>query len=134
MRLFESDEDFLHSFTESRRWQFAKTMPWNPHEYTVRTWVDTPDGNEEFDRFLTLVATQGYTGKWGKRTWPYLDVGGFAYYTFGAPLAVTHIINRKPTDKVDADRSAPSWDALGLWEPCGSYDDDEHRRKQEEAP
>lgn len=119
----DEDQDFLRAFIADRDWRFAYTMRWNPHEYTIKEWrEEDPADVEDFHRVLTLVATQGYTGKWGKRLWPYLDFDGQTYYTFGAPFVNTHVLNRKWSEKVDADRSAPSWEALGLWTPHGTYD------------
>jgi len=115
--LTPDEEGFVAAFVADRRWQFAHTMRWNPHEYTIKEWREEPADVEDFHRFLELVATRGFTARWGKRLWPYLDHDGQTYYTFGAPFANTHVINRKWTEKVEGDRAAPSWAELGLWVP-----------------
>jgi len=42
-------------------WQFAKTMPQWPHEYTVRVWL--PELEHEFLAFVELIRQQG-SGRW----------------------------------------------------------------------
>lgn len=50
------------------RWQFAKTMPEWPHEYTVRTW--RPELDDEFTRFCQLIAETGISEPWPPRRTP----------------------------------------------------------------
>jgi hypothetical protein len=72
--------------------RFAKTMPDNPHYYAVRkNWM----GNLPFDDFALLIRKYGYNEKfkgWTYRKW---DFGNYSYWSMGAPLALTVIINRK---------------------------------------
>jgi hypothetical protein len=110
-----NDLDFCREFIEKRRWQFARTQPWNPHQYTIKLWL--PEEMDDFYRFATLIATQGFTAPWGKRSWPYLDIDEHTYYTFGDPLNTTSVINRKLVEKVEGDRNAPSWKELTGWVP-----------------
>lgn len=73
-------------------WVFAKTMPKNPHWYTLRKhWPDPL-----FRRVVEIMRAHGYTEVY--RGWPYtmLDVNGFKYWTMGAPIDDTILINRKP--------------------------------------
>jgi hypothetical protein len=44
------------------RWQFAKTMPQWPHEYTIRIW--RPDREREFDGFVALIRRDGIVKPW----------------------------------------------------------------------
>jgi hypothetical protein len=53
-------------FVARAPWRFAKTMSHIPHEYTVR----------------------------GQTTYTYLNIDGQRYWTMGAPLEATVIINR----------------------------------------
>lgn len=71
-------------------WRFAETMPDQPHEYTVRG--ETPD--EHFDWFVLYIREHGYRAKYGGRYYVYLDVDGWKYWTMGAPVQMTTIINR----------------------------------------
>lgn len=43
-------------------WQFAKTMPRCPHEYTVREW--RPDLEREFFAFVDLIRRDGVVKPW----------------------------------------------------------------------
>ncbi len=85
--------EFMHRFVAERRWQFAKTMPENQHRYTVREWV--PDGRDDFERFVVLLRQHGSDEVFRGRTYRYLDLDGFHYWTMGAPISQTTVINRK---------------------------------------
>ena len=65
-------------------------MPHIPHEYTVR--AQTPD--EDFDCFVRHIREHGYPAPWGNRVHTYLEVGDWKYWTMGAPVEDTTIINR----------------------------------------
>ena len=82
--------DTVRAFIAKAPWTFAKTMPDNPHDYTVRG--QTPDG--EFEQVVLLIREHGYKRPLGRTTYTYLDVDGWRYWTMGAPLEQTTIINR----------------------------------------
>jgi hypothetical protein len=96
------------TYIASVQWTFAKTMPENPHEYTVRpTNRDpslAPEVDEEFERMVVYIREHGYRdsyvskGKEGQRDrrywYTYLNVGEWRYWTMGAPIPSTIIINR----------------------------------------
>jgi hypothetical protein len=67
-------------------------MPDIPHEYTVRgkatAGVDPPPV-EWHDWFVEQVRRHGYKGKWGKRTFRYLEHGGWKFWVIG------EVINRE---------------------------------------
>jgi hypothetical protein len=74
-----------------RRWIFAKTMPQNPHEYTLRkAW----DADVPFEAVVQYIRDHGYDMKFGGRNYRCLDVGKHRYWTMGAALAQTTLINR----------------------------------------
>ncbi|MSQ27349.1 MAG: hypothetical protein EXR51_04320 [Dehalococcoidia bacterium] len=79
------------AFIAGARWTFAKTMPWAPHEYTVRNWGPT----EPFAAFVHLIRSAGYPRQWKQYLHTYMDVDGWTYWTMGAPVEQTVIINRK---------------------------------------
>lgn len=85
-------------YIASVRWQFASTMPQWPHEYTVRAWRG--DLREEFLAFVALVREQGEVKPWPRDAaqpryrHTYLEVDGWEYWTMGAPIAETTVINR----------------------------------------
>ena len=55
-------DDDARAYIARVRWQFAKTMPRWPHEYTVRQW--RPDLDEEFSAFAALVRETGVIKPW----------------------------------------------------------------------
>ena len=89
-----SDEDlaFLRDCIARNNWTFAKTMPKIPHFYIVRNRCTL--SGEEFDRFVRLQRDFGTPMRWGKYTFPYLIIDGWKYWTMGAPIEETIIINR----------------------------------------
>jgi hypothetical protein len=82
--------DDLRQFVTSERWTFAKTMPEWPHEYLVRGRVDA----ELFFRLVEHIRAHGYDGRFYQRKITYYEEAGFVYWTMGAPIAETTIINR----------------------------------------
>lgn len=82
--------DDLREFIDSCHWTFSKTMPEWPHEYIVRDQVD----EELFVRLVCHIRENGYEGKFYQKTLIYFEHDGMAYWTMGAPLAETTIINR----------------------------------------
>jgi hypothetical protein len=78
------------AFIARAPWRFANTMSHIPHEYTVRG--QTPD--DEFDQFVRLIRRIGYERRFGTTTYTYLNIDGHRYWTMGAPLEATTIINR----------------------------------------
>jgi hypothetical protein len=84
----------LRSFVNDELWTYAKTMPEWPHEYLVRGRVD----RQLFDALVIHIRSQGYEGRfYGKRI-TYYEEDGRVYWTMGAPLAETTIINRCKTE------------------------------------
>ena len=81
----------LRSFVDNSDWIFAKTYAktW-PHEYIVREQVDE-------DRFVELVrhiGHHGYLGKFYAKDITYLDCTNLVYWTMGASIEETTVINR----------------------------------------
>ena len=80
------------------RWQFARTMPQWPHEYTVREW--RPDREQDFLEFVALIRRDGTVKPWPRDApspryrLAYLTVDRWEYWTMGAPVAETTVINR----------------------------------------
>jgi len=74
------------------RWIFAKTMPQNPHEYTLRReWASDAD----FVRAVLFIRAHGYQNLFEGRPYTQLDLGGHTYWTMGAPVEETILIDRK---------------------------------------
>ncbi len=91
--------DDFREFISGRRWQFAKTMPEQPHEYTNREWGD----EESFEAAVTFLRESGQKRRYGKAYYVYLDVDGWSYWTMGWPVGQTILMNRAKI----ADLAAP---------------------------
>jgi len=74
------------------KWQFAKTMPKIPHEYTVKSWK--PHLSISFEHFVEHIRKNGYKEKFMKKEYTYFDFNGWKYWTMGDPIEETTIINR----------------------------------------
>ncbi|MCX5675796.1 MAG: helix-turn-helix transcriptional regulator [Planctomycetota bacterium] len=95
-----ADLAFLRQFIAARRWQFAETYAKTaPHEYNVRGWLPGPQDQADFERFVTLVRACGYDRTFRRRTYRSLDVDGFTYWSMGAPVPATTVINRAALGK-----------------------------------
>ena len=81
----------LRDFIAAHRWTFAKTMPEHPHEYTVRK--DARDQGE-FDQVVQYIREAGSQEYFGRAVYTYLTVDGWKYWTQGAPIAATILVNR----------------------------------------
>lgn len=81
----------LHQFVADEKWIFAKTYAssW-PHEYIVREKVD----EGLFVRLVEHIRANGYQGFFYKMKITYYDEDGLVYWTMGAPVEETTIINR----------------------------------------
>ena len=87
----------LTKYLEAHEYRFAKTMPQIPHYYTLRKeWED----GKVFEEVVQAIRDLGE-----KRPWPappkkaryrytYFDVGDWSYWSMGAPLEKTILINR----------------------------------------
>jgi len=65
-------------------------MPEWPHEYLVRERVD----ENLFVRLVRHIRQYGFEGRFYQRTLTYFAEDGLLYWTMGAPIEETTIINR----------------------------------------
>ena len=84
----------LREFVAREQWTYAKTMPKWPHEYIVRDRVE----EDLFVRMVQHIRTHGYDGRFYSRKITYFDEDGMVYWTMGAPVDETKIINRCPKE------------------------------------
>ncbi len=90
--------DDARSYIAKVTWQFAKTMPQWPHEYTVRQW--RLDLEPEFFALVALIRREGIIKPWPPEAaqpryrHTYLELDGWDYWTMGAPVPETTVINR----------------------------------------
>jgi hypothetical protein len=80
----------LKEFIKSCNWTFAKTMPEWPHEYIVRERVD----RVLFEALVRHIRQHGFNGRFYERFLTYFAEDGLLYWTMGAPIEETTIINR----------------------------------------
>jgi len=100
----------LYTLLKPRQWIFAKTMPQNPHEYTLRKHWEHED---EFCEAVELIRKFGYHAKFKGRSYIQFNVLDKFYWTMGAPIEETILINRASTNKNNDhpyDRIACSYD------------------------
>ncbi len=85
---FPSD---LKAFVDEQQWTFAKTYAatW-PHEYIVRERVD----EGMFVMLVKHIRAHGYEGRFYRKPITYFDEDGLVYWTMGAPIEETIIVNR----------------------------------------
>jgi hypothetical protein len=106
--------DAARNYIDAVRWQFAKTMPQWPHEYTVRSW--RPDLDDTFEAFVVFIRAAGVVKPWPpdvpipRYRLTYLDIGGWDYWTMGEDPAETTVINRarRGPERPDSSRTQPS--------------------------
>jgi hypothetical protein len=80
----------LRDFVDTAEWTFAKTMPEWPHEYIVRERID----ENLFVRLVLHIRSNGFEGLFYDRKITYYEEDGLLYWTMGAPLEETIIVNR----------------------------------------
>lgn len=83
----------MRAYIGAVEWTFAKTMPTVPHWYTLRR--KAPDLNGDFAWFAAGIRERGYRMRWGKYHHHYLNIDGWRYWTMGAPIEETILINRE---------------------------------------
>ena len=80
----------LRDFVDTAEWTFAKTMPEWPHEYIVRDRVD----KSLFEALVRHIRTYGFEGRFYHSVHTYYAEDDLLYWTMGAPIEETTIINR----------------------------------------
>ncbi|RPH52224.1 MAG: hypothetical protein EHM85_03805 [Desulfobacteraceae bacterium] len=71
---------------------FWRTSVDGSHQYTLSSW--TPDLSEAFNKFVVHIRRHGYIEKFTGREYTYFDVVDYQYWSMGAPLEETILINR----------------------------------------
>lgn len=90
--------DAARDYIAKVRWQFARTMPQWPHEYTVREWASELE--PDFFAFTALIRSIGVVKPWPpdgrepRHRHTYLELDEWEYWTMGSPLPETTVINR----------------------------------------
>lgn len=108
--------DTIAANLTTQEWTFAKTMPQNPHWYCLRErWAN----DATFDATVTCMRKYGYREIFARRPYTMLNLNGMKYWTMGAPLPATILINRRWIEGVHEygveepyDAIAPMYDTL----------------------
>jgi len=83
LELREVDE-----FIDVSHWQTSKD---GSHQYClIKNCYSRPD----FYAVVEYIREHGYPAKFYNKTYTYLNIGGFKYWTMGSPLDKTILINR----------------------------------------
>jgi hypothetical protein len=77
-------------FINSQQWTFAKTMPQWPHYYIVRN----AHNEKDFVGFVEYIRANGKPEPFLDKTYIYLEIDGWKYWTMGDTIEETTIINR----------------------------------------
>jgi len=86
-------EQEMRYFVQRNNWTNAKSYETATHEYVVKGKLTT-DEQRQFERIVMFIRRNGYKEKFGKQTYVYYDLDGHKYWTMGAPLYQTIILNR----------------------------------------
>ena len=88
---------------EQQRYKFAKTMPWNPHFYTLKaTWQDPA----VYKAVIAWILENGELRRWGKQgtVRRYFDHGEWRYWPMTTDPNESILLNRA---KIEGDKSVP---------------------------
>jgi len=90
------NETGFREFTQRSSWIFAKTMPQNPHWYTLRKYcVDF-----EFIEAVQFIRLNGKVVYFRKIPYIQYEFEEFKYWTMGNPIHKTILINRAIADGI----------------------------------
>tara|TARA_R110000744_G_scaffold358249_3_gene465310 strand:- start:274 stop:579 length:306 start_codon:yes stop_codon:yes gene_type:complete len=82
----------FHCMLEHATYRYAKTMPKFPHYYTMKdTWKDTL----AFEEVVKHIRKFGIKQKFWNTSYIYLYLDKYKYWTMGAPVSETILINRE---------------------------------------
>ncbi len=85
------DAESFNEFVSSSEFQFAKTMTETPHEYTLRRKAARDD---RFAEAVQFIRDNGFCRRFASRFYTYYRLGDYVYWTMGAPVDETILINR----------------------------------------
>lgn len=93
----------LHELLDRQFYVFAKSMPKNPHYWTVdeaNTKAGRPchwESRGEFEAAVMAIREFGVAERYGRRDYICFHAGGFKWWSMGDPLPTTRLINRAIT-------------------------------------
>ena len=89
----------IQEILEAQTWTFAKTMPRNPHYWSVGKDWDDEDGSL-YEFAVNHIADYGVIEPFGRREYPVLYLGKWRYWHVAVddPLSKARLINRGSVD------------------------------------
>lgn len=94
----KKDLERFRKFIDRHEWTFAKTMPETPHWY-VNAKKLQPEDRQEFYWAVQYIRDQGVPELFRKSYYTYLYLDEYKYWSMGAPVQETFILNRAKTDQ-----------------------------------
>jgi hypothetical protein len=82
-------DEQIARYIESVSW---RTSVDGSHQYTLV--ANKPDLKTVFSEFVMHIRKNGYVEEFTGWKYTYFDIGGYQYWTMGAPLEETILINR----------------------------------------
>src|SRR5262249_29215741 len=83
---------------------------WLPHEYATRQWCAAHGLEAEFVAMVERIRRYGYVERFGRRrTFVYWQVDDWRYWSMGAPVAETTVLNRCRVDERGLPAQGPRW-------------------------
>ena len=92
----------IRKYISSVKWQYAKTMPEIPHEYTIKGW--NPDKVGEFEDFVKYINEHGKDEEFYGKTYRYLVVDDYKYW------AMDDVINREIINQINDEEHSLPWE------------------------
>jgi hypothetical protein len=80
----------LQDYIASVRWRTAKD---GSHQYTVVHWV--PEKEKQFRALVATIYEKGYKEKFQDRTYTYLTIDDYTYWSMNYRVEATILINRR---------------------------------------
>ena len=88
------NDELIRKFVAGHHWTFAKTYAKTaPHEYIVKDDLQEDD-RREFEEIVMFIREKGKTEEFEGKMHIYYYLDGKKYWTMGAPLEETRILNR----------------------------------------
>ena len=84
----------LESFVDSVTWKFAKTMPFMPHWYALFERMEGDEQRALYKELVNTIMTKGVDEVKGKRTYRYLTIGEYKYWSMWNNPEEVILINR----------------------------------------
>ena len=79
------DREEILAWVKTLEWRFAKSMAAIPHWYSIKWWLEE-DAHEKYANFARLIQSEGVDERFYSKTYRYLYLDGFKYWTMSDPI------------------------------------------------